>query len=74
MSLTPVRAGWLNQARRRWAYTGRLLGDPAASVARAMAALFLQPNSALLWNTYTGGRPWSDYTMGPAAAATEPLH
>jgi len=57
---------WLLQSRKRWAYTGRLLGDPAASVARAMAALFLQPSSALLWNTYEGGNPWSDYTMSPA--------
>jgi hypothetical protein len=63
-----TQGGWLQQARRRWAYTGRLLGDPAASVARAMGALFLQPSSALLWNTYSGGKPWSDYTMGPAAA------
>ncbi len=29
-------------------------------------ALFLQPSSALLWNTYEGGNPWSDYTMGTA--------
>jgi hypothetical protein len=57
---------WLLQSRQRWAYTGRLLGDPAASVARAMGALFLQPSSALLWNTYGGGNPWSNYTMGPA--------
>ncbi len=62
------QAGWMEQTRRRWAYTGRLLGDPAASVARAMGALFLQPSSALLWNTYNGGKPWSDYTMRPAAA------
>jgi hypothetical protein len=64
--------GWLNQARRRWAYTGRLLGDPAASVARAMGSLFLQPSSALLWNTYGGGNPWSDYTMVPAAPELAP--
>ncbi len=57
---------WLLQSRQRWAYAGRLLGDPAASVARAMGALFLQPSSALLWNTYGGGNPWSDYTMGTA--------
>ena len=42
------------------------LGDPAASVARAMSVLFLQPSSALLWNTYGGGKPWSNYTMGTA--------
>ena len=50
------QGAWLDQTRRRWAYTGRLLGDPAASVARAMGALFLQPTSALLWNTYPAGR------------------
>jgi hypothetical protein len=64
----PVPGGsWINQTRRRWAYTGRLVGDPAASVAHAMGALFLQPTSALLWNTYSGGRPWSEYTMDRAA-------
>jgi hypothetical protein len=52
----------------RWAYTGRLLGDPAASVARAMAALFLPPNSALLWNTYHDDKPWSSYTMASASS------
>ncbi len=65
--LEPDGAGWLDRTRRRWAYAGRLLGDPAASVARAMAALFLQPKSALLWNTYHGGVPWSDYEMSRAA-------
>jgi hypothetical protein len=59
--------GRLDLARKRWAYAGRLVGDPAASVARAMAALFLQPKSALLWNTYSGGAPWSDYDMSRAA-------
>jgi len=57
----PGRA-WL-----RWAYTGRLLGDPAASVARAMGALFLQPRSALLWDTYNRRNPWSDFTLSPVA-------
>jgi hypothetical protein len=52
---------------KRWAYAGRLVGDPAASVARAMAALFLQPRSALLWNTYDSIAPWSDYDMSRAA-------
>jgi hypothetical protein len=67
-----ARNGWMNQTRRRWAFTGRLLGDPAASVARAMAALFLQPDSALLWNTYGGGSPWTDYSMERAAAELSP--
>ena len=59
----------LNDSRRRWAFTGRLLGDPAASVAHAMGALFLEPDSALLWDTYSAGAPWSAYTLAPAAYA-----
>src|SRR5205814_7905994 len=54
-------------ARRRWAYAGRLLGNPAASVARAMGSLFLQPAAALFWDTYGSKPPWSDYALGPAA-------
>lgn len=57
----------LGQSKARWAYTGRLLGDPAASVYRAMCALFLQTEASLLWNTYSGGPSWSDYDMAAAA-------
>ena len=57
----------LNATRRRWAYSGRLIGDPAASVARAMGALFLQPAAALLWDTYGTGGPWSAYSLVPMA-------
>jgi hypothetical protein len=60
-------ADGLNASRRRWAYAGRLLGDPAASVARAMGSLFLEPAATLLWDTYGTKKPWSDYTLGPAA-------
>jgi len=59
--------GGLAQSRTRWAFTGRLLGNPAASVYRAMCSLFLQPEAAAIWNTYSGGRPWSDYRMTEAA-------
>lgn len=58
----------LQHSRHRWAFTGRLMGDPAASVARAMAALFLVQEAALFWDTYRGGDPWSAYAL-PAAAA-----
>lgn len=54
--------------QRRWAYTGRLIGDPAESVYRAMCSLFLQPKSVLLFNGYEQQEaPWTDYAMGPAA-------
>ena len=52
----------------RWAYTGRLLGDPALSVYRAMCALFLQPESITLFNGYDEATaPWSDYSTRAAA-------
>ena len=60
--------GGIERSTRRWAYTGRMIGDPAASVARAMGALFLHPRSALMWNTYQGGTPWSTYSMKSAGA------
>ena len=54
--------------RERWAYVGRLPGDARASVYRAMCSLFLQPRSALLFNTYAQkDRPWIDYSMASAA-------
>ncbi len=60
-------AGGLAASRRRWAYCGRLLGDPAASVARAMGALFLRPAEALLWDTYNSAGPWGEYSLFAAA-------
>lgn len=40
------------ESNRRWAYTGRLTGDPIESVYRAMCSLFLQPTSGLLFDCY----------------------
>jgi hypothetical protein len=71
--LLPPEVAAMGEAPDRWAYVGRLLGDPAASLYRAMAALFLQPESALLWNTYGGGLPWSNYEMTRAQEILEPL-
>lgn len=45
-------AGRDTETLRRWAYVGRLSGDPAESVYRAMCALFLQPRTALLFDGY----------------------
>ena len=77
--LLETNEGGLAQSRSRWAFTGRLLGNPAASVYRAMCSLFLQPDTALLWDTYSGG----PYLVGlpddgsrpdarPALAAVDP--
>ena len=56
------------QTGRRWAFAGRLMGDPVQSVYRAMCALFLHPTAALMYNTYNEkDSPWSDYSMTTAA-------
>ena len=64
-----------DEHKDRWAYTGRLLGDPASSVYRAMCALFLQPKTALCFNGYSeqdpGFVPYN--TMIGAAHALDPL-
>jgi hypothetical protein len=53
---------------RRWAFAGRLLGDATLSAYRAMCSLFLQPDSALLFNAYQEeGIPWSLYATRTAA-------
>jgi hypothetical protein len=57
----------LGKSRDRWAYAGRLLGNPSASVYRAMCALFLPPDSAILWNTYGSNEPWNYYGMNRAS-------
>ena len=52
----------------RWAYAGRILGDPASSVYRAMCSLFLQPESITMFNGYEEvNRPWSDYSTRGAS-------
>jgi hypothetical protein len=53
---------------RRWAFAGRLLGNAAESVYRAMCSLFLQPESALMFNGYDESTPpWSFYMMRTAS-------
>ncbi len=59
---------------RRYAFVGRLTGDAAQAAYQAMAALFLKPKSALLFNTYGGrrGSIWRSYNMERAEAALKP--
>jgi hypothetical protein len=60
--------GRSHDRRSRWAFVGRLPGDSKSSVYRAMCALFLQPNSAILIDSYDqNDRNWSAYKMDIAA-------
>ena len=57
-------AGGAARGEHRWAYAGRISGDPVLSVYRAMCSLFLRPSTALLYNTYKEAeKPWSGYSM-----------
>ncbi len=54
-------------ALNRWAYVGRLQDDAKFSVYQAMCSLFLQPESALLFNGYDEQtEPWSTFRMDRA--------
>jgi hypothetical protein len=57
-----------DRAGRRFAYAGWI---PTRTTARAaymaMCSLFLDPSSALLFDGYADGPPWSDYSVEPAA-------
>ncbi len=60
--------GRSSRSLERNAYTGRLLGPAGRSVYQAMCGLFLRPESALLFNTYsTSAKPWKEYVMEGAA-------
>lgn len=62
------RLGRSAGSNQRWAFTGRILGDPTESAYRAMCSLFLQPESALMFNGYDeSAPPWSDYSMRQAS-------
>ncbi len=62
------RLGRSGPSFERWAFTGRLMGDGRYSVYAAMCGLFLQPESALLFNGYPeDSPPWDGYTLRPAA-------
>ena len=60
------RIGFVPRTCRRWAYSGRLLGDPVSAVYRAMCSLFLQPDSVLLVDTYDDDGDFPLYTILPA--------
>ncbi|WP_435006656.1 hypothetical protein P12x_004165 [Tundrisphaera lichenicola] len=53
---------------RRWGYAGRIIGNAPESVYQAMCSLFLQPESAVMFNGYDEkSPPWSDYATREAA-------
>jgi len=66
--------GRLSLTTSRFAFVGRLKNSESESVYQAMCSLFLQPTSAMLFNSYdTKIPPWSEYEMTSAAKNLEPF-
>ena len=55
----------------RWAWAGQIVGSEAESAYRAMSSLFIQPESAWLFNGYSGGGAFAAYAMEGAARRLE---
>ncbi|MGH7132740.1 MAG: hypothetical protein ACREJO_12415 [Phycisphaerales bacterium] len=51
--------GRLPETRARWAWAGQIFGTNASSTYRAMCSMFLQPDSAWIFDSYDAGEPWS---------------
>ena len=54
-----------------WAYAGWIFGPAPRATYMAMCSIFLQPESALLFDTYPPTPGWSRYAMDTPAAALE---
>lgn len=61
------------QRTSRWAFAAQLLGDQSQSAYDAMCAVFLQPETAWLFDGYDSGAPWNDYDMTKAAGELKPV-
>jgi len=50
----------------RWAVTGWIYGSAERALYQAMSAIFIEPNTALLYNSYNEEEPWKMYEMESA--------
>lgn len=65
---------WVGRAagtRARWAWAGQVFGTNASSTYRAMCSMFLQPDSAWIFDGYEAGEPWSLFSGRKAAELFE---
>ncbi len=61
-------------AGKRWAFAGRMLGDVRTSVYAAMCSLFLGPQSAMLFDTYSEtSDPWKVWSLRGAGVRLAPV-
>lgn len=57
-----------NKNGQRWAIAGMIHGTAKQAVYKAMCAIFLEHNSALMYNSYPDKDSWSAYAMDTATA------
>ncbi|MBD1938286.1 hypothetical protein [Microcoleus sp. FACHB-68] len=57
-----------NKNGERWAVAGWIAGSPARAVYQAMCAIFLEPKTAMLYNSYQQKGSWLEYEMSLAAS------
>jgi hypothetical protein len=63
-----------DRSGRRWAFAGRLMGEPRRAVYAAMCSLFLRPDSALFFDTYSEtAEPWKYWSLRNASPRLAPL-
>lgn len=55
-----------HQKGDRWAVVGWIYGSSDRAVYQAMSAIFLDPQTALLYDSYPKEKPWQEYEMNTA--------
>jgi hypothetical protein len=58
-------------APNRWAWAGQVFGNPQEAAYRAMCGLFLEADSAWLFDSYPKSAPWSLFSLTQSKAAFE---
>lgn len=61
------------EAPNRWAWAGQIFGNPQEAAYRAMCALFLEADSAWLFDSYPKSAPWSMFSLTQSKAAFEQI-
>lgn len=60
-------------APNRWAWAGQVFGNPQEAAYRAMCGLFLEADSAWLFDSYPKSAPWSLFSLTQSKAAFEQI-
>lgn len=60
-------------APTRWAWAGQIFGNPQEAAYRAMCAIFLDADSAWLFDSYPKSSPWSLFSLTQSKAAFEQI-